>query len=291
MWGWCWRWKTGRVPPNSLNESFSQFLFLLAFVPKCCCQSGQNTWSGNGTKKKILSDSFRWWALNHLITAMKAVRSHVNAPVHELKYKVLKLGGGRAHLSLHLKDRRHEAVKRLSARLFNRRNHVVNHDKGSKSTVRECFTSDKSVLSWRTDEQSTKGTRVTKVAINWNVICWHRNQHIAEVKREKTNITASWSLWKPVYASKKKKQPEINQNYKIKSQNHKTKKPKIVIQSTKLWDVCAFFAHNRFKPVQSGLTPNFDSHFSHILTSYLIIMTYYLVFFSWQKWASIGKTK
>lgn len=32
------------------------------------------------------------------------------------------------------------------------------------------FTSVKSVLSCRADEQSTKGTRVTNVAINWNVI-------------------------------------------------------------------------------------------------------------------------
>lgn len=37
------------------------------------------------------------------------------------------------------------------------------------------ITSVKSVLSRRADEQSTKGTRVTNVAINWNVIYRHRD--------------------------------------------------------------------------------------------------------------------
>lgn len=37
-----------------------------------------------------------------------------------------------------------------------------------------CLTSVRSILSWRMDEQSTKGTRVTNVAMNWNVICRHR---------------------------------------------------------------------------------------------------------------------
>lgn len=31
-------------------------------------------------------------------------------------------------------------------------------------------TSVKSFFSWRADEQSTKGTKVVKVAMNWNVI-------------------------------------------------------------------------------------------------------------------------
>lgn len=38
------------------------------------------------------------------------------------------------------------------------------------------LTSVKSVLSCRADEQSTKGTRVTNVAINWNVIYMKRNE-------------------------------------------------------------------------------------------------------------------
>lgn len=52
----------------------------------------------------------------------------------------------------------------------------------SCSQQNTCLTSVKSILSWRIDEQSTKGTRVTNVAMNWNVICKNRKWCIWHVK-------------------------------------------------------------------------------------------------------------
>lgn len=52
---------------------------------------------------------------------------------------------------------------------------------------RQWFTSVKSVLSCRADEQSTKGTSVTNVAINWNVICRDRSDYYICVKKFNIN--------------------------------------------------------------------------------------------------------
>lgn len=65
-----------------------------------------------------------------------------------------------------------------------------------------CLTSDKSVLSWRMDEQSTKGTRVTKVAMNWNVIYRQRNEDIRKVKRGKSKHTTKKVIWQSTCGKK-----------------------------------------------------------------------------------------
>lgn len=100
----------------------------------------------------------------HKITNVKDERdthahqnnSDITIPVNKLKNKILKLSRGWAQLHFHLQKEKKVCYAWIIMHKTDRRNLSL--------------TCVRSSLARMADEQSTNGTRVTKVAMNWNVI-------------------------------------------------------------------------------------------------------------------------
>lgn len=118
-------------------------------------------------------------------------KAKIHRPVHKLKHKVFKFSWCWAHLSFHLKITQNNKRCTKTLYLFMK----PWRKKGEKKEAK--ITSVKSVLSCRADEQSTKGTRVTNVAMNWNVIYTDRDNvqiRCTPPKIQQADITNSGSL-------------------------------------------------------------------------------------------------